>query len=483
MARFRRYKYKSVVHIKNRVMPINRFISYTLTSGQSEAIRQMESFFRDDRQIYVLQGYAGTGKTTLLKGILDYLDAEKRPYKLMASTGRAARVLTNKTGRSASTIHSTIYEIDSARTDVQDDRKVLAFRLRQNQDAAETLYFIDEASMIADKTEMNQNLLFDDGRFLDHILRYIGRRKIIFVGDSAQLPPVNCSFSAAMDADYLERTYHRKVTMVGLTEVKRQEGFGGIITNATQLREKLNSGTLPPVSLKISGFDDIMPSVNIWKAVKDYSVEILNQGFESEIFISYSNGGAHYLNSEIRRNIYKNPDTPLQADEWLMVIQNNYQTGYNNGQHLRLLNWNNNGEKVGNISLVDAEVEDPQTGISKSVKLVYDLLFRKDPNLTLDEEKEFTKDFAIRMRHMGIKPGTDSFLVRLISDKRLNALRVKFGYAITCHKAQGGEWDKVYMNIEPALEKMPRDLQYRWLYTAITRAASYLVVPNHPILY
>lgn len=345
-------------------MPINRFISYTLTSGQSEAIRQMESFFRDDRQIYVLQGYAGTGKTILLNGILDYLDAEKRPYKLMASTGRAARVLTNKTGRQASTIHSTIYEIDSA-----------------------------------------------------------------------QLPQVNCSFSAAMDADYLERTYHKNVTRVALTEVKRQDGFGGIITNATQLREKLDSGSLPPVSLKISGFDDIRSSVNIWKAVKDYSAEILNQGFESEIFISYSNGGAHYLNSEIRRNIYRNPETPLQPGEWLMVIQNNYQTGFNNGQHLRLLNWNNNGEKVGNISLVDAEVEDPQTGLSKNVKLIYDLLFRKDPNLTFEEEKEFTWDFAIRMRHMGIKPGTESFLVRLISDKRLNALRVKFGYAVTCHKA------------------------------------------------
>jgi len=477
-------KCRSQNHLtKYEAMPINRFISYTLTSGQSRAIRDMEVFFHDDHQIYVLQGYAGTGKTTLLKGILDYLDSERRPYKLMASTGRASRVLTNKTGRQASTIHSTIYEIDSARTDVRDDRKILAFRLRQNPDAAETLYFIDEASMIADKTEMNLNLLFDDGKFLDHILRYIGSRKLVFIGDRAQLPPVNCSFSAAMDAEYLERTYHKKVTHVELTEVKRQEGCRGIIDNATQLREKLYSGSIPPLSFKVSGYDDISPSINIWKAVKDYSAEIIEYGFERGIFISYSNGGAHYLNSEIRRNIYRNPETPLQPDEWLMVVQNNYQTGYNNGQHLKLLSWDNNGEEIGNISLVDAEVEDPQTGIRKSVKMVYDLLFRKDPNLTLEEEKEFTIDFAIRMRHMGIKPGTDSFLVRLISDKRLNALRVKFGYAITCHKAQGGEWEKVHVNIEPAFEKMPRDLQYRWLYTAITRASGSLVVPNHPMLY
>lgn len=464
-------------------MSITDFIPYELTTGQWLAISKMQVFFKDENHVFILKGYAGTGKTTLLKGILDYLDAEKHPYKLMASTGRAARVLANITGRSAATIHSTIYEIDTVRTEVQDEKKILAFRLRMNQDSAETIYFIDEASMISDKTETNQTLLFDDGRFLDHIFRYSGKRKIVFVGDTAQLPPVNCLFSAAMDPEYLQKTYARKVIDITLTEVKRQEGFGGIITNATLLREKLANGTLPPVSLKTTGYDDIDTPLNVWQALRDYTGKIQKNGFERQIFISFSNGGTHYLNSEIRKNIFKNPDIPLQAGEWLMVVQNNYLTGYNNGQHLKLVSWNLSGEKIGNVHLADAEVEDTETGARKSVKIVYDLLFRKDPNLSLDEEKEFTKDFVIRMRHMKIKPGTDHFMVRLMTDKRLNALRVKFGYAITCHKAQGGEWDSVYVNIEPAFEKMSRELQYRWLYTSITRAAGSLSIPRHPMLF
>mgnify|MGYP001151832515 CR=1 FL=1 len=464
-------------------MSINDFIPYTLTTGQWLAVNKLEIFFQDDNDIFVLQGYAGTGKTTLLKGILDFLDAKKQPYKLMASTGRAARVLANKSGRPASTIHSTIYEIDSSRTVVEDDKKILAFRLRMNNDAAETIYFIDEASMIADKTEANQNLLFDDGRFLDHILRYSGKRKLVFIGDNAQLPPVNCAFSAAMDPAYLENSYRKKVLSMVLTEVKRQDDFGGILLNATEMREKLSRGSLPPLSLHTSVYEDISNPENIWKALREYAREIQNEGFQHEIFISFSNGGAHYLNSEVRKNIFKNTDIPLQAGEWLMVVQNNYSTGYNNGQHLKLISWIDKGEKVGNVRLADAELEDPETGIKKNVKIVYDLLFRKDPNLTLEEEKEFTRDFAIRMRHMNIKPGSDNFLIRLITDQRLNALRVKFGYAITCHKAQGGEWDKVYINIEPAFEKMPRESQYRWLYTAVTRAATHLVIPRHPLLY
>jgi hypothetical protein len=464
-------------------MSIKDFIPYKLTNGQWLAISKMEIFLRDENHVFILNGYAGTGKTTLLKGILDYLDAEKHPYKLMASTGRAARVLANITGRSATTIHSTIYEVDAVRTEVQDEKKILAFRLRMNHDAAETIYFIDEASMISDKIETNQTLLFDDGRFLDHIFRYSAKRKTVFVGDTAQLPPVNCLFSAAMNPEYLQNTYARKVIDLTLTEVKRQEGFGGIITNATLLREKLTNGTLPPVSLKTTGYDDIATPVNIWLALRQYAGEIEKNGFERQIFISFSNGGTHYLNSEIRKIIFKNPDVPLQAGEWLMVVQNNYLTGYNNGQHLKLISWSQTGEKIGDVYLADAEVEDTETGARRCVKIVYDLLFRKDPNLTLEEEKEFTKDFAIRMRHMGIKPGTDHFMVRLMTDTRLNALRVKFGYAITCHKAQGGEWDKVFVNVEPAFEKMARELQYRWLYTAITRAAASLSIPRHPMLF
>ncbi len=465
-------------------MPITTYMPYEPTTGQWVAIQKLSVFFENNTdQVFVLQGYAGTGKTTLLKGVLDYLDSVKQSYRLMASTGRAARVLANRTGRPASTIHSSIYVIDAQKSEVTEQTKSIAFKLRINMDPQETVYFIDEASMISDRSEASQGLLFDDGRFLDHIFRFTGRRKIIFIGDNAQLPPVNCSFSAALDPAYLARQYNKKVIETSLTEVKRQIDTGGILHNATLLREKLSSGPIPPLALATSMWPDINSPANIWSAIAKYVKQFGKGGCDNSIFITLSNGSAHYINSQVRNGLYQRPNPPLQAGEWLMVVQNNYATGYNNGQHLRLVSFADTGEKVGDISLVDAETEDPETGKIQKVKFVKDLLYSASPSLTMDQDKAFTIDFAMRMKKKNIKPGTDLFLQYMVSDKRFNALRVKFGYAITCHKAQGGEWQNVFVQIEPVFDKLPRENQYRWLYTAITRASTQLTIPAHPIIY
>jgi hypothetical protein len=465
-------------------MPITTYMPYEPTTGQWVAIQKLSVFLEnDDNQVYVLQGYAGTGKTTLLKGVLDYLDSVKKTYRLMASTGRAARVLANKTGRAAATIHSSIYVIDAQKSEVTEQSKSIAFKLRINLDAQETVYFIDEASMISDRSEANQGLLFDDGRFLDHIFRFAGRRKIIFIGDNAQLPPVNCSFSAALDSTYLARQYSKKVIDTSLTEVKRQADTGGILQNATMLREKLLSSAIPPLALAASMWPDINSPANIWSAISKFVKQFGKAGCDNSIFITLSNGSAHYINSQVRNGLYHRQNPPLQLGEWLMVVQNNYATGYNNGQHLRLISFADTGEKVGDISLVDAETEDPETGKTQKVKFVKDLLYSASPLLTMEQDKAFTVDFAMRMKRKNIKPGADLFLQFMVSDKRFNALRVKFGYAITCHKAQGGEWKNVFVQIEPAFDKLPRENQYRWLYTAITRASEQLIIPAHPIIY
>lgn len=324
-------------------MPIASHFPYEPTTGQWMAVNMLDAFFESQQQVFVLQGYAGTGKTTLLKVVLDYLEDKDTTCRLMASTGRAARVLSLKTKRQAATIHSSIYQIDNKNSVIGEESKTIAFKLKDNTDPLKTVYFIDESSMIADKTEANTMLLFDDGRFLQHIFRYAGSRKIVFIGDTAQLPPVNCSFSAALDAEYLRKTYHRDVVSICLTEVKRQADESGIIHNATLLREQLFSSKIPPLSLDASNWDDLQVVPNIWVALGQYS--------------------------------------------------------------------------------------------------------------------------------------------NLINDKRMNALRIKFGYVITCHKSQGGEWPQVFLNIEPVLEKMTREMQYRWLYTAITRAAEKLVLPKHGMLY
>lgn len=464
-------------------MSITNFIPYTLTTGQWVAIQKLSVFFEsNDYQLFVLKGYAGTGKTTLLKGVLDYLDSIKRPSKLMAYTGRAARVMTQKTGRNAFTIHSSIYELDGQKSVVDENNKTLAFKLRANPDHPDTIYFIDEASMISDKYEHSQQLLFDDGRFLDHIFRYTGSRKLVFLGDDAQLPPFNSNLIPALSPEYLQQQYKKQVLETALTEVKRQADAWGIIGNATAMRESLFSESMPPLGINSSLGADIRVEQNIWKAVAKYARLIDKQNEEKAVLIVLSNGSAHYLNGQVRNRLYKKTDVPLQPNEWLMVIQNNYYTGYNNGQHLRLKSFSDTGEKVGNISLIDAVTVDPQTGKDKEVKIVKDLLFRASPYLEAEEEKAFTVDFARRMKKKGIRPGSESFIWSMQMDKRFNALKVKFGYAITCHKAQGGEWDHVFLNLEPALANQSRENQYRWMYTAITRAAKQLIVPKHQLI-
>ncbi len=464
-------------------MSILSYLPYEPTNGQRIALQKLERFLKEDDSVFILQGYAGTGKTTVLQGVFDYLDALKRPYQLMASTGRAAKVLANKTKREASTIHSTIYELDFKRSQIDEKNKMLAFRLHPNVDHPDTIYFIDEASMIADKTETNQNLLFDDGRFLDHIFRYAGKRKIVFVGDNAQLPPVNCSFSAALSASYLSGTYRKNVVEASLTEVKRQDDDCGIIDNATRLREKLFSGAIPPLGIASSNWEDIQVMPNIWNAISHFSRNFDRDDPYHSIFIALSNGSTHFLNQQIRKTIYRETNPELKPGELLMVIQNNSATGFNNGQHLILQSYTDKEEMVGDLHLIDAEVKDPDTGEIKKVKMIRELLFDPSPNLTLEQDRAFTVDFAIRMKRYNIQSGSEEFMRRLIYDSRLNPLKVKFGYAITCHKAQGGEWDQVYIHMEPAFEKLQREAQYRWIYTAITRASRQLTFPQHPILY
>ncbi len=463
-------------------MSITTYIPYTPTTGQWVAIQKLGVFFDNTNHVFILKGYAGTGKTTLLKGVLDYLDSIKRPSRLMAYTGRAARVMAQKTGRNASTIHSSIYELDGLKSVVDENTKTLAFKLRPNPDHPDTIYFIDEASMISDKYEHSQGLLFDDGRFLDHIFRYIGNRKLVFLGDDAQLPPYNSNIIPALSAEYLTERYKKQVIETALTEVKRQTDAWGIIGNATALRENLFSGSIPPLGINKNLGTDIRVENNIWIAAGKYAQLIQNQKEELAVLIVLSNGSAHYLNCQVRNRLYKKNDVPLQPGEWLMVIQNNYYTGYNNGQHLRLKSFSDTGEKVGSISLIDAVTVDPHTGKEKEVKIVKNLLFRASPYLEPEEEKAFTVDFARRMKKRGIRPKTESFIRYMQNDKRFNALKVKFGYAITCHKAQGGEWENVFLNIEPALMNQSRENQYRWLYTAITRASKSLVIPQHNIL-
>lgn len=457
---------------------------FQLNNGQINACNKLFDFVNGNgHQVFILSGFAGTGKTTILKGILAYLNENDKKFALWASTGRAAMVLGKITERKTSTIHSAIYMVDENSSKLDDEHKTLSFKLKQNLDHEDMIYFIDEASMIADKSETNPFLLFEDGRLLEHVFKYFGDRKVVFIGDAAQLPPVNCSFSAALDGAYIQKNYQKKCQTALLSQVMRQQLESGILWNATEIRNQYSEISPPPVRIKTTGYDDLIVKKNIWSAIDDFVLYMKRNGPGKSVFISFTNGGVNYLNSQIRNNYYGYKDPPLQKGDFLMVVQNNYLYELVNGHHIRLVDFEETPIRQHSLHFYKAKIEIPETGKKKDVYLIKELLFRKSPLLTQQEENDLMKNFVIRMKQNGIRPKTEEFFRKFVKDPYLNALRVKFGYAVTCHKAQGGEWSRVYLNIEPALENIPRSNFYRWLYTAITRASKELVIPQNQYLY
>lgn len=464
-------------------MNFQKYYNFKLNEDQKRVLKQLNKFLHDDHDIFILTGYAGTGKTTLIRGFLDYLDEISRPYYLWASTGRAANVLANITRRPASTIHSAIYVLDTI-SDPYDETIIrLVFRLRENFHDPATIYFIDESSMISDREEReNQFLQFDDGRLLNHLFKFAGNRKIVFIGDRAQLPPVNCHFSAALEQEYLSDKYQKKVIHEKLTKVERYDVNSGIYWNSLQLRSD-ERDDLPPMAIKTSDFSDMLVLRNTWVSIDSYVNYLRLRGVEHSVFISQTNGGVHYLNQQIRRKYYRHPDPPLQVGDMLMIVHNNYLYGIFNGQSVKVCNLEPTILRQHDFLFQDAVVEIPETGRKLNVRLMLNLLDRKEPNLSLDEERKLLINFAIRMKDYGIKRKDPTFLERLSTDPYVNALRVKYGYAVTCHKAQGGEWDRVYISAEPVLDNFDRRYLYRWFYTAITRAKSELFFSENKYLY
>lgn len=463
---------------------LQKYFPFELNAVQEESCDALLHFIENsDDTVFILAGYAGTGKTSILKGILDYLDTKKKKFELWASTGRAAKVLGTITSRKTKTIHSAIYMLDENSSKLDEENKTLSFKLKINQDSEDFIYFIDEASMIADKAEKNPFLLFDDGRFLDHLFTYVASRKVVFIGDSAQLPPINCSFSAALDGGYLQKNYDKHCKSVLLTQVMRQQLESGILWNATEIRKHHDAPTQPPLGIKSSGFSDLIIQRNIWSALDDFVADLKRFGNGHAAFISFTNGGVHYLNNQIRQKFYGTKDPPVQNGDYLMVVQNNYLYELVNGHHVELLDFDPTPIRQSSLSFITARIKIPENGEIRKMKVLLDLLYRKEPSLTEAEERELMKNFVIRMKHYGIKPKSEEFHKRFITDPYLNALRVKFGYAVTCHKAQGGEWPRVYINFEPMLENIPRANFYRWAYTALTRASKELVIPQNKYLY
>jgi ATP-dependent exoDNAse (exonuclease V) alpha subunit len=438
------------------------------TQKQSQLLELLSTFiFNDEKDsLFLLKGYAGTGKTTTISTFVNSLSGAGKKAVLLAPTGRAAKVIALYSKRPAFTIHKKIY-FPKKQTNGSVD-----FVLQPNKHR-NTIFIIDEASMIPDSRQ-NQKL-FESGSLLDDLISYVysgDQCKLIFIGDTAQLPPVKLDVSPALESDTLTYDYHKSVTEIELDEVMRQHENSGILANATQLRLQLqNQGSsfkfdidFPDIKRLIDGYD-----------IEDALVSAYdNDGVEDTAFIVRSNKRANQYNQQIRMKI-RGQENEISAGDFVMIVKNNYywlkessSAGFiANGDICKVLKIFSIKELYGfKFAEVELKMIDyPEMQPFETV-LLLDTLTSESPSLSYEESNKLYQ--AVKEDYADEKSKYKQFIA-IKKNKYFNALQVKFSYAMTCHKSQGGQWKTVFIE-QPYLPDGVSKEYFRWLYTAITRA-------------
>jgi exodeoxyribonuclease V len=395
---------------------------------------------------------------------------------LLAPTGRAAKVITKRTRRYASTIHRYIY------APMETPGGSVNFSLKENKDPSKMYYIVDEASMVGDggDEEAGSGLLADLLKFIFH-----GdvRRKVIMVGDPAQLPPVGSQTSPALDMDYLRKHYRMRTLGTQMKEVMRQAEFSEVLRYATEVRDSMETG-IPPVIEKAWG-GEVEHVDNGHEAMELYAGMFRAEDPDAVVFITYSNKLAVDVNMAVRRLLHE-PDEDLIRGEQIMVVRNNYAWGdlqfpfIANGEmgFVREVHRETYEEKYG-FRWVDVLIEFQDmsnNAVNVECKVVLDLLTDKKAQLTYADMQAVVR--ARRMEYEN-QPKTRA-LATMRKDPYINALQIKYGYAVTGHKAQGGQWRNVIVAFEPLYKGMSMHDYLRWAYTAITRAEEKLYVLGFP---
>ncbi len=453
-------------------------------------------------QLFVLKGYAGTGKTTLLKAIADYRNSEKRQCKLMAPTGRAAMIIGEKSKRSASTIHRAIYNFH----DFEEVKKGTSFKLRYglhaNEDSADCLYLVDEASMIPNHYSEHEFMLFGSGRLLQDLMSYClmgdTGRKVILIGDDAQLPPVvGKNQSPALKPEYLSNFTGLNVQSALLSQVVRQDEQSKVLAHATRLRKALQNGAFN--TFKITPDGRQVMAVDRSQFIDTYTEKAAQSGLENVVVITHSNGLAKEYNQIIRERRYGAKIDQLHKKDRLLITKNNYNGKVElfNGMFAEVQEVGSivyrcspkfypGGEEKKSVQrnldfrMVRVKVRDARGDYHEIDTTVIDhFLYSDDPSLHPLDQRALYIDFKSRMTKRNIKPGSPEFRMKLRTDKYFNALQAKFGYAITCHKSQGGEWPFVFVDFNVFMGKAGPSF-FRWAYTAITRSSDSLSAVDSP---
>lgn len=456
---------------------LEKGLVHSPTDGQRDLSRKLIRFLLSEkpRCAFLMKGYAGTGKTTMVRALLSLLPEIKQKAVLMAPTGRAAKVLCYYSGQPAYTIHKTIY-----RRSMGADGSV-RFGLAPNN-RKDVVFVVDEASMIAGRQIADDG--FDTSHLLEDLLTFVYRGencRVLFIGDEAQLPPVGLEKSPALNLELMRDHYGLTIAEHTLTEVIRQEADSGILANATHVRHLIN-GSSEELKLNIQ-FPDVeyvtgrdLPEKLEW-AYQHF-------GVEETLVITRSNWMANEYNQLIRRRV-RWLDNELEAGELMMVVKNNYfwvkelpaAAFIANGDILEIQKVKQYTERY-DFRFADAEVRMLDYDVPPfEVKMLLDTITEKGPSLSRDKAKLLFHSIAEDYQDESTSKKRNEKVFK--EDPFFNALQVKFAYAVTCHKSQGGQWPVVFIDIGRMQE--PADLEfYRWLYTALTRATQYVFLVQFP---
>jgi len=442
---------------------------FETTSKQDIFLQQISEFVENSNSadIFVLKGYAGTGKTTIISTFVNNLRQINRNVILLAPTGRASKVISNYSGKKAFTIHKKIYHPKVKSGNV-------SFSL-QNNLHKNTIFIVDEASMISDTT--TDNKMFANGSLLDDLIWYVysGENcKLILIGDTAQLPPVHLDISPALDQDKLALHYKKEVSHIELDQVMRQEEGSGILHNATLIREILKESYMTDFQFYMNSFKDIIRLTypgEIQEAIYD---SYQKNGIDETSFIVRSNKRANQYNRQIRNKILDR-EADLSVGDLLMVVKNNYfwikpdqEAGFiANGDIIEVLEIFKFIELYSfKFAKVKVKMIDYPNQKNFETILLLDTISSESPSLTFEEQNRLYQEVIAdyqdeKSQHKKYK--------KVKENEYFNALQVKFSYAVTCHKAQGGQWNTIFIE-QPFLPNgIDRDY-LRWLYTALTRA-------------
>lgn len=458
---------------QNEKKILQSLLKFVPTSDQTSAIEHLVAFGNTKKinPLYILKGYAGTGKTTLISAFVNYLQLRSIKFFLMAPTGRAAKVLGQYTGFNAGTIHRSIY------INIKDSNGNRKMILAKNNKSY-TVFVVDEASMIndsgLDRGFGNSNNLLDD--LMKFVFSNPGN-KLLLVGDTAQLPPVGLNISPALNLEYLKMTYQVTAFSFEMREVMRQSMDSGILKTATDIREKIEIDDISSPFFYINNF-----SVDVEVVEDSYMLEDLMQLYFSEqngiqgIVITRNNKDANLFNNQIR-NYIQQKESRLEAGDKLMVVKNNYfwlsaesKAGFiANGDMIEIRRVNYLEELYG-FEFADAEVVmlDYPEEKEITVKILLNSLDASGASLSEEDQKNLF--MQIEEDYQSI-PNKRKRMAAIRKDPYYNALQVKYAYAMTCHKTQGGQWPVVFITQGYINPEKPLEVDYlRWLYTAFTRA-------------